>query len=299
MERSELQSVKPPRRVRAVMRRVGALSLLFIPVALLAGPPTAVPDSGLASFRFLPVGDVFRPLLADPKERQFFMSFLGLRSDRADYTAWSVGFGESLGIARWVTGKFQTQVGVAAGVFSQFNWSSESRDLINTDFTFGVVGTERWGFVSARGQLYHQSSHLGDEFLMNNPVPRINLSYEALEGVLALETGRGRVYGGGERLLTADPPTLKKNALHAGLEYRGKESGKVFFRPVAGIDVKWGDQQNWRRSISVKAGPELGQPTARERHARLMFEYYHGTSPYGQFYNLNVQYWGLGVYLGF
>ena len=121
------------------------------------------------------------------------MSLLQVKTVTRSYTAWSVGFGESLGLLRWDGKSFQAQLGFLAGVFSQFDWSTPSKDLLNTDFTFGLAATHRWHNFSGRLQYYHQSSHLGDELLLHNPIPRLNYSYEALEDVLALENSLFRV----------------------------------------------------------------------------------------------------------
>ncbi len=72
------------------------------------------------------------------------MSLLEVKTPTRSYTAWSVGFGESLGLMRWDGKSFQAQLGLLAGVFSQFDWSTPSKDLLNTDFTFGVAATHRW-----------------------------------------------------------------------------------------------------------------------------------------------------------
>jgi hypothetical protein len=280
---------------------------LFMAVSCLC-PAVALSDDGETTsrltfrdgaLRLLPIGDVFSPLIADPKERQFFLSFLGLRTSINHMTSWSVGFGESLGLARWDGRHVHSQVGILAGVFSQFNWSSASRDLINTDFTFGLSTTHRWKALSGRVQVFHQSSHLGDELLLYNPIPRLNVSYEALEAIFSLENKSGRVYCGGERLISRDPTSLRWDTLHSGMELWGKNATPAFFRPIAGLDVKWKQQQNWYGNVSLKAGLEMGKPTPQGRRLRLLAEFYHGYSPYGQFYTVMSQSLGLGFYLGF
>ncbi|MBL8024522.1 MAG: DUF1207 domain-containing protein [Elusimicrobia bacterium] len=256
------------------------------------------PPKVAGGLRFFPSNDVFRPLLADPKERQFFMSMLSVKTPTDSYTAWSVGFGESLGLVRWDGQSFQSQLSFLAGVFSQFDWSTPSKDLLNTDFTFGVAATHRWSRLTGRLQYYHQSSHLGDELLLHNPIPRLNYSYEALENVLALETPLYRIYGSAEYLVSRDPTYLKRWNIHSGAELRGGAS-PAFFRPVAGLDLMWKKQHPDGFDVSAKAGLEMGKPAMRDRHLRLLLEFYDGYSPYGQFFDLKIRYLGVGVYVGF
>ncbi|MDA3970103.1 MAG: DUF1207 domain-containing protein [Desulfobulbaceae bacterium] len=44
---------------------------------------------------------------------------------------------------------------------------------------------------------------------------------------------------------------------------------------------------------------ECGHANPGRRRLRLMAEWYEGFAPHGQFYNNKVQYYGLGVFLGF
>src|SRR5882672_7747670 len=101
---------------------------------------------------------VFQPLLADPKEPQFFATYLWAQSPRLASRLGSVGFGQTIGLVRgpdW-------QVAVAAGVFSEFNMGSSTTDLLNTDYIVGIPVTYRHGTLATRLRLFHQSSHLGD-----------------------------------------------------------------------------------------------------------------------------------------
>jgi len=94
------------------------------------------------------------------------------------------------------------QLGVAGTIFSQFNLDAPSKDLINTDFRIGIPLSYKRGPFSARASIYHQSSHLGDEFILSGAAPRcVNLSFEALNFVAAWELGGWRPYAGGFYLL--------------------------------------------------------------------------------------------------
>ena len=74
------------------------------------------------------------------------------------------------------------------GVFSIFDVGKQSIDLVNADYLVGFMASYRNGGLSGFIRLHHQSSHLGDEFLVNNPgVERINLSFEELDAKLSYE----------------------------------------------------------------------------------------------------------------
>lgn len=84
------------------------------------------------------------------------------------------------------------------GVFSIFDLNADSSDLINSDFFVGLPISARYGPLSAQVRVFHQSSHLGDEFLLRGPVDRINLSYEGADLRLSVKPWNWlRFYAGG------------------------------------------------------------------------------------------------------
>jgi hypothetical protein len=251
---------------------------------------------------------VFCPLIADPKATTSFVSYL--RGDAQDFASdvASVGISDLFGLFR-VGGAAPgdgVQLSLTGGVFAQFDLGSSSYDLINADYVIGVPLSIRSGRFSARFRIYHQSSHLGDEFLLRTNHPdRENLSFEAVEGLLSEDLGPLRVYGGGEYYIVRDPENLPHQLGHAGAELRppaGIRFGTVgTARFVAGGDVKIvkPDPTKVRYGISARAGFEIGR--AREgpepsRRWSLMYEFYDGPSPYGQFYNSDVRLMGVGFH---
>jgi Protein of unknown function (DUF1207) len=245
-----------------------------------------------------PTGDVFRPLIADPTEPRFFVSTLALRTPTDRLTIASVGVGGSFGFYRWPGERPGEgwQVGIFAGVDSQFDLHTNSKDLINTDFRVGFPLSYKHGRFSARARIYHQSSHLGDEFLLSGNAPqRINLSLESADFVVAWEAGGWRPYAGGYYLLYSNEDIEKRPGLHAGLDYAGRAPLLGYGRLVGGVDVKWFDELNWRPGVSVKLGLEFGRPYPQRRGITVLLEAYDGFSPFGQFYSSDFKYYGLGV----
>lgn len=248
-----------------------------------------------------PTGDLFWPLIADPKQPQFFVALRRYDTPGEQATLAAVGYGETFGLYRR-EGKRPgdgLQVGISGGLFAQFDVNAPSSDLVNADYLIGIPVTWRSGAWSARLRLYHQSSHLGDEFLLRARPERINLSYEALELLVSRDWGRWRLYGGGEYLLGRDPGDLDRPGAHAGLEYRGRNPWLFGGRLVAGADVKSWGEQDWNANTSLKAGIEFGAAQPGRRRLRVVAEAYDGFSPHGQFYEDEIRYYGLGVYLGF
>lgn len=268
---------------------------------------TGIPDAETRGYVPLPRGDVFCPLIADPKSTTSFVSYL--RGDAEDFASdvASVGIADLFGMFR-VAGSAPgdgVQLSLTGGVFAQFDLNSSSYDLINADYVLGLPLTIRSGRFSARFRVYHQSSHLGDEFVLRTNHPtRENLSFEAAEALLSEDLGPLRVYGGGEYYIARDPSDLPKQLGHAGAELR--PPGSLRFgsigtaRLIAGGDVKAvKPDTKWRYGISARAGFEIGRGREGPEPSRrwsLMYEYYDGPSPYGQFFNSDVRLMGLGFH---
>jgi len=278
-------------------------------IAILVKPADAGEPAAVSRFLGLtgeaegfPTGDLFRPLIADPKQPQFFVGINRFRSSGERFTMASVGFGETFGLYRFFGSREGDglQLSVEGAIFAQFNLDTPSYNLINADYTIGIPVTYRHGDNSLRFRIYHQSSHLGDEFLQSiNPPERVNLSYEAIELIYSREWHGWRVYGGGEYLIHKEPGDLKPMSAHWGIEYRGSKPLVWNGRPIGGVDMKSFEEHNWSIDTSVKAGLEFGHPNPGHRRLRLMAEWYKGYDPRGQFYTNKVEYYGIEVSLGF
>lgn len=251
-----------------------------------------------------PAQDVFRPLIADEKQPRFFVSLRYYNTPSAETTVGAVGYGEVFGLLRIRDEDPKRNEGlqfsIAGGLFAQFDLAAPSSDLINADYTIGLQTTYRRGVHGARLRFYHQSSHLGDEFLLRTRLERENLSYESLEFLYALSSrdDRWRSYLGGEFLLRREPQ-LDRASVHGGIEYQGDTELLPRTWLVGGLDLKAHQESDWSVDKSLKLGVQFGQAPLRGRGLRLMGEAYRGYSPHGQFYRDKINYLGLGLYLRF
>jgi hypothetical protein len=265
-----------------------------------------LPPPGRKSVPF-PAGDLFTAPLADPKQPRFHTTYQHWKTGNGNFDVAAVGFGEDFGLVRLPREREGDgwQFGISGAVFAVFNLDTSSKDLLNADYIVGFPIAYRSGAWSARLRPYHQSSHLGDEFLLqpgdNQPVPpveRINLSYEAVELLVSREQGDVRVYGGATRIFSSSTP-LRRRRVQVGVEYRGNPRGWRTARIVAGLDVEAWDETGWDRDYSAKAGVRFRSPYGEARSVQLLVEYFHGHAPYGQFYKINVEYLALGIAYAF
>jgi hypothetical protein len=267
--------------------------------------PAAEPD--ILPTGLLPAGHLFKPLLADPRWAHFSAAYRNFQSDNFDgKDIGSVSFGETIPIYRSNFGQsaVQWEAGLQAGVFSDFNLNASSSDLVNTDFIASIYSSIRAGKFSAFGRIYHQSSHLGDEFLLrkiDTKFERINLSYEGVDLRLSYEFPFGiRLYGGGGGLFHTEPSTLKSWSVQYGVEFRSPWRVEVAsMRPILAVDIKNFEENDWNIDVSARAGVEFDNLQVLSRKLQILVEYYNGFTPSGQFYKDKVEYIGLGAHYHF
>ena len=269
-------------------------------------------DSGATSSGAFPSDDVFRPLIADPKQPQFFAIWQAtrVRTNGTSSNIGSVALGENFGLYTKRYGCDGVQVSLLTGVFSQFNLDEPNAELINTDFNVGVPVTWRVENWSARVRYYHQSSHVGDEFLVDHPeFEPTTFTYEEVEGILSYDYKWARMYAGGGVLVHREPDTLDRNRVQWGFDVRApsiaSKLGWVFERmvviPVLAVDFKAFEELDWIINTNLLAGMEFSRPDSIRRF-RVMFNYYHGFNPYGpygQSFSQKIESFGLGAYFLF
>jgi len=249
---------------------------------------------------FLPKSPLFQPLLADPRWPHFSASFQRYINNDLLKNVASTSFGESIGLYR-LRGPLEStiQLGIHAGVFSIFDLDSQSFDLINADYMVGIPLTFKKGNFANMTRIFHQSSHLGDEFLLRGQTDeRVNLSYESVNNLFSYHLPAGfRIYAGGGYIFHKDPSDLDPWSTQAGMEFRSPWFWlKGALRPVAAVDVQNRQESNWSTDVSARAGIQFENPDFFSRKLQLLFEYYNGKSPNGQFYESNIEYFGLGLH---
>jgi hypothetical protein len=292
------------------------------PAAAPAAEQPAAETPGPTASTFLPGNDVFRPLLADPREPRFSAAYRRLHFRGADLAAEGegrtidlglIGLGGTFGLwgLRQPRGCDGLQLSVFGTIFSQFNLDAASADLLNTDYLVGPQVTLRRGRWSGRLRLYHQSSHLGDEFLLNfgleAGVRRQDLSFEAVDALASVEGRWWRLYGGGGAVVDSGPdPDLTDDPgfVWWGLELRGPGwrpwawLGSTRFQPVFGANFVSVQAVSWNVTTSLNGGLEWSSPGGAHR-IRLLLAYRRGNIPFSQFFEEKTENFGVELQFEF
>jgi hypothetical protein len=215
--------------------------------------------------------------LADPRWPHFaaaYDRYIGRAQNNepgeTNRDAGNVSLGESLSVFQSPVGKSGAfELGVQAAVFADFDMDLKTVDLINADYFVGLMAEYRQGDFSTLLRVFHQSSHLGDNFLLNNPgVTRFELSYEEPNVIFSEDLFHRslRVYGGGGYLIDVVPSDLKPGVVESGVEYFGPPIvHNLSMIPVAAVDIQNREQNNWSTDISARVGVQFQNP--REVHS--------------------------------
>jgi len=255
------------------------------------------PGSGVL---LLPRQDLFAPLLADPRWPRFGASILPYLDDQFDRVG-ATAFGETIPVLRGPVLDGQLELSLQAGVFSIFDFGFSSTALVNSDFQVGgLLSWQRGPFtVAARG--LHQSSHLGDEYLLKTDIDRVNLSYEQLDLLVSLQPlPYLRLYGGGAYIVHRETKDLDRGSAQLGLELRSPRAYlDHHLRPLAAVDIGLLEESGWDPDVSLVWGVQLENALPLGVVVQFLGRYYNGRSPDGQFFTRDVEYVGFGADLYF
>lgn len=281
-----------------MVRAALALSACLLALPALAAETPSKPE-------VLPRTKLFAPLLADPRYPHFSASWQNYQGHGGLHDVASVSVGDEIPFYQAPISTGAWGIGLQAAVFALFDLDAQSKDLINADYWVGIPLSWRDGPNSALLRLYHQSSHLGDEYLLRstaNQRTRLNLSYEVVDLKLSREfyDRAIRIYGGGGWMFDVDPADLKRGLAQAGIELRSPWTlADGVLRPVAALDLQSTAETRWRVDVSAQVGVEVLSSTNRDYVIQLMLEYYRGRNPNGQFFFSDVEFYGVGLHAYF
>lgn len=239
--------------------------------------------------------EIFEPLVAVVREPQFSIRKENYSGDSGNFNAGSVSFGDYLPVVGYnFEDNSQLQLQIDGALFAIYDLDKPSFDLYNTDYIFGLSLAYRDEAFSSRFRVYHVSSHLGDEFILDNPgFKRNNSSFEEAQLVAAYELAGFRGYFGGGAIFRSNSlDDLDPLSVRSGLEYRREVYPSIDL--LLAVDLSISQRTEWKLSRSTLFGFVVLQNEDRE--VRLMGNYFGGNSPQGQFFEDRIEYIGFGIY---
>jgi hypothetical protein len=206
-----------------------------------------------------------------------------------------VVLGENFPLVTLQGGRRPIVLGFGSQVYGRFSLTDPKSALISTDWVVGVNTTAALSAWLLTLEVYHESSHLGDEYGDRFPGDRLDWTREVLAAWVGYVAGVWRFTAGGSYVLD-DELRLPAPAGSIGVDYHGKSrrflGGQV--RPIAGLFTEAESATKWRVSSSAKVG--LAFATGPENHEiSLGLIGHNGLSTQRQFFRQESQYIGLEI----
>ncbi len=244
---------------------------------------------------WLPRSDeVFRPLLADPRELHYALRLVVPVSHQLHGEA---AIGDYLGIYRWARGKDQEfQLSVGGGAFGRFNLAQVANDMQVVDFYANAPFDFRFGDWSARFMMYHTSSHLGDDFVKTSGQIPAKHAWDNLRWLFAYDANAFvRLYGGYNYAFRELPGGHGRNAFQGGVELFSRRWWRGHAQTFWASDFQSWQRHNWSPAFNTQLGIKFVKDSETGRAISLFTEYSAGGRPHGQFFREKESHWTLGI----
>jgi len=207
-----------------------------------------------------------------------------------------VALGENIPLLALRRGERPITLGFGSQVYARFSLSDPKSSLISNDWVVGFNGTAALGPWSLTLELFHESSHLGDEYEDRFHASRLDWTREVAAGWVSYSTGAWRITGSASYTLI-DELGLERPGASFGVDYRSRPRGRVLgssVRPLAGVFLESTAATRWRVSTSAKAGVAL-QAGGKGREIGFSVIAHDGLSTQRQFFRAESRYLGLEV----
>ena len=205
-----------------------------------------------------------------------------------------VGVGENFPVLALRRGPRPVTLGFGTQVYGRFSLGDRKSALISNDWVVGLNTTAALGAWTLTGEIYHESSHLGDEYGDRFGASRIDWTREVAAAWVTYGTGPVRVTGNLSYVLIDQLPLRRPGAALAA-DFRGRPvsgflGGEV--RPVGGVFFEGAAATSWRISSSAKLGIAIaGAEGGREMGIALIA--HDGLSTQRQFFRRESRYFGV------
>ena len=250
------------------------------------------------TWQVLPQGLVFRSYLANNREPRFGFWWV---HEKDQGWLWDVALGGRMALMRYgTTNALQPEgweLDIEGAAFPRLTLDSR-RDMISSDFRFGVPLTYRRGQWEFKFAFYHLSSHLADEYMLVHPQrERINYSRDVLTlaaGYFPFEDVRlyaecGWAWYADEG---SDPWEFQ-----FGIEYSPLYPNGIRGNPFFAINTRLRQEVDYGGNMSLQAGWQWRGWSGQR--FRVGMQYFNGMSDQYQFVGEFEELIGAGVWYDF
>jgi hypothetical protein len=249
-------------------------------------------------------------MIADPRQVCYSV---GWRFDDQVFTqnVIDVSYGDTIPIYRWFNvwpwcGIMQLEL--EGALWAIFDPLHNSSPLLNADYYVGFPLTYAINNWSFRFRVYHISSHIGDEFLLDHPhFDRRNASAEYADFFVSNDfTDQIRLYAGVNYIFAQDDEfRCTPWTFECGTEIRMRHLGfydwcdQLYGEPFLAMHFRFRKDFKHHIDQTYVLGYEFGKLTGLNHKLRFFIEYHDGYSLEGQFCKLATNYFSIRTSYGF
>jgi hypothetical protein len=267
---------------------------LIVRFLLLAGPLWAAPAR--AQERIFPRVPSFELPEASPRVHGVVGRIISARRGESDFgrePEAEVGIGENFPVLALRRGERPVTLGFGTQVYGRFSLGDRKSALISNDWVVGLNTTALLGAWRLTGEIYHESSHLGDEYGNRFNAARLDWTREVVGAWITYGPGPLRVTGNLSYVLI-DELDLDRPGAALAADYEGRPFGSFLggrVRPVGGVFFEGTAATNWRISSSAKLGVAVAGG-AGGREVGIAVIAHDGLSTQRQFFRRESRYIG-------
>lgn len=249
----------------------------------------------------LPRGLMYKSYVAGEKEPR--MQFVQLYDTRSKTRVWDAVLGGRMGLLR--NGSRDSvnpqgfQIDLEGAVFARVLPDQPSAMLAGSDYRAGLLATQRSGGTAYKWGYYHISSHIGDEFLIENPTfNRINYVRDSLiTGVTQDLNAATQVYGEIAYALGMEGGA-KPLEFQFGAQYQPVARSGLRGAPFLAANYHIREDFDFHGGANTVAG--WGWQGTETRHRlRVGLQYYNGPSMQYQFLDTWENMYGGGLWFDY
>jgi hypothetical protein len=265
------------------------------PLAILSLAVVFAPERGSAQQRLFPPVRSFELPEASPRVHGFVGRLLSARRGDSRFGQEHEGeaiLGENFPLVALRSGRNPIALGFGSQVYGRFSLTDPKSALISIDWVVGVNTTAAFNAWALTLELYHESSHLGDEYGDRFPADRLDWTREVAAGWASYTRGVWR-FSAGTSYVLRDALHLPAPGGSLAIDYHGRSRQVLTAqgRPIAGLFVEGDAATSWRLSSSAKLG--VAFTTGANHDFSISLIAHDGLSTQRQFYRQESQYVGM------
>ena len=248
-----------------------------------------------AQERLFPAVRSFELPEASPRAYGLVARVLSIRRGESRFGAEQEGeavVGENFPVVALRRGPRPIVLGIGSQAYGRFSLDDSKSALISMDWVAGLNTTALLGAWALTLQLYHESSHLGDEYADDFGAGRLDWTREVVAGWASYTSGDWRLTGGASYVVD-DGLSLPRPGAALGVDFHGnrhRASARAVER-VIGLYTEATSATRWRLSTSAKLGVAfVGEGAPR---LGLAFIAHDGLSTQRQFFREESRYIGM------